>query len=154
MIVGSHRKPSVYRVKTPYKKIVKCIRYRDPMMLARSVLRAPTIGDATKKEVVKVVHQESAVLCFKGSPLRATSMDSLSTFEWRLLAKEAEKRAPTLTAIVAAVVNPLRKFRRKRPGRLSAVGTSLSILLREKCRSLCLPQTLNSVAMYVCRTCS
>ena len=50
--------------------------------------------------------------------------------------------------LVAAIVVPLRKFHRKRPGRLAAVGTGLSILLREKCRSLCLPQTLNSVVMY------
>ena len=45
-------------------------------------------------------------------------------------------------------MEPTIKFRRKRPSRLAAVGTGLSILLREKCHSLCLPQTLNSVAMY------
>ena len=97
MIVGSHRKPTVYRVKTPYKKIVKCIRYRDPVMLAWSVLKVPAIGDATKKEIMKVVKRESAVLCTKGSLLRATSAESLSRFRWSMLAKEAEKQAPTLT---------------------------------------------------------
>lgn len=50
--------------------------------------------------------------------------------------------------LVATIVEPLRKFHRKRPGRLAAVGTGVSILLPEKCCSLCLPQTLNSVVMY------
>ena len=66
-------------------------------MLAWSVLKVPAIGDATKKEIIKVVKRESAVLCTKGSLLQATSAESLSRFRWSMLAKEAEKQAPTLT---------------------------------------------------------
>ena len=117
-------------------------------MLARSVLKAPAISDATKKEVTKIVQKESALLCAKTSLLRVMSVEDLLRFRWSTFAREAEKCAPTLTAIVAAIVEPTIKFRRKRPSRLAAVGTGLSILLREKCHSLCLPQTLNSVAMY------
>ena len=65
-----------------------------------------------------------------------------------MLVREAEKCAPLITSILAAIVEPTIKFRSKRPGRLAAVGTGLSVLLREKCHSLCLPQTLNSVVMY------
>lgn len=145
MTVGSHKKTSVYRVRTPYKKIVKCIRYRDPSMLARCVLNAPAVSKATKREITK---KESALLCTKVSPLRVASAENLLRFNWSMLSREAEKCAPLITSILAAIVEPTIKFRRKRPGRLAAVGTGLSILLREKCHSLCLPQTLNSVVVY------
>ena len=94
------------------------------------------------------MQKESALLCAKTSLLQVMSVEDLLRFRWSTFAREAEKCAPTLTAIVAAIVEPTIKFRRKRPSRLAVVGTGLSILLREKCHSLCLPQTLNSVAMY------
>lgn len=146
VIVGSHKK--VYGVRTPYKKIVKCIRYRNPGMLARSVLKVPAVSDATKREFMKIVRKESALLCTKGSLLRVTSAESLLRFKWSMLAEQAEKYAPTLTSIVTAIVQPSRNFCRKRASRLAAVGTGLAVLLHEKCHSLCLPQTLNSIAMY------
>lgn len=72
-------------------------------MLARSVLKAPAISDATKKEVTKIVQKESALLCAKTSLLRVMSVEDLLRFRWSTFAREAEKCAPTLTAIVAAI---------------------------------------------------
>jgi len=60
-------------------------------MLARSVLKVPAIGDATKKESMKVVKRESAVLCTKGSLLRATSAESLSKVQMEHACKRSRE---------------------------------------------------------------
>ena len=142
-----------YNVKSPYKRIVKSLRYPRPVYTARKCIEVPALKKATLNEVLKVIKLESTALAKcqpKPSMLRVRSLKQLTTFKWSDLMTHLKQRAPTLLSIIeAAAKSPYRPSQLKKHTPLSsAVGMAACILLKQRCKHLCLLQVIISILLY------
>lgn len=101
-----------YNVKSPYKRIVKSLRYPRPGYTARKCIQVPALKKATLQEVLKVIKLESTALAKrqpKPSMLRVRSLKQLTTFKWSDLMTYLKQKAPTLLSIIEAAAKSLYK---------------------------------------------
>ena len=142
-----------YNVKSPYKRIVKSLRYPRPGYTARKCIQVPALKKATLQEVLKVIKLESTALA-KRRPkplmLRVQSLKQLTTFKWSDLTTYLKQKAPTLLSIIeAAAKSPYKPSQLKKHTPLSiAVGMAACILLKQRCKHLCLLQVIISILLY------
>ena len=132
-----------YNVKSPYKRIVKSLRYPRPGYTARKCIQVPALKKATLQEVLKVIKLESTALAKcrpKPSMLRVRSLKQLTTFKWSDLMTYLKQKAPTLLSIIEAAA--------KSPPLSIAVGMAACILLKQRCKHRCLLQVIISILLY------
>ena len=130
-------------MKSPYKQIVKSLRYPRPVYMARKCIEVPAMKKATFKEVLKVIKLESTALAkYQPKPwmLRVWSLKQLTTFKWSDLMTYLKQKAPTLLpSIEVAAKSPYKPSQLRKHTPLSnAVGMAACILLKQRCKHLCL----------------
>ena len=90
---------------SPYKRIAKALRYKQPAYTARTCLAVPSAKLEALKKVVSTVKLECRHLCqLKTNPsiMHIRSDDELKSFSWKAVTCELKQRAPTFLAVLQA----------------------------------------------------
>lgn len=133
-----------YLVRSPYKEVVKTIRYGRPKY---TVLKSPLLSDATVSEIKRVINHECELLCKKvpsPSYLRVSSIKTLSTFKWECLIEELRSSAPVLMSIISAGTQ---ESTEAKPN-VVAQCVMASLLLKHRCKHMCKVQMMVSILLY------
>ena len=136
-----------YQVTTPFRRMVKSIKYRKPQYTARTLLKAPALRDATLREVINVVKHECKTICRKSpspSLLHTTSVHSLKETDWAEIMHELHERAPIFTSILESASN----CSRAQTSQFPMLVMAAAILLKARSKKMCRVQTLVSSLLY------
>ena len=140
-----------YLLHSPYKQVVKTMRYKLPSYTARNILKSPSISDATVGEIKHIVNHECQQLC-KTTPtpscLRVTAVKDLSVFKWEHLVEELQNTAPVLTSLLYAAAG---ESTQAKPSEI-AVCVAASLLLRHRCQHICKLHLMVSSLLYAGHT--
>ena len=134
---------SNYYVRSPYKRVVKTMRYKMPKYTARSILKSG-LSNATLTEVNRIVQHECELLCKKiptPSYLRVSDIKDLSTFKWEVLMAEISSIAPTLTSILSAAAQ-------RSQSEIVHICMVVAVLLKFRCKHMCKVQLIVSTLLY------
>ncbi len=137
-----------YLLKSPYKGVVKSMRYKQPLYTARKLMKLPQLQRAILKEVLQVVNYECECLCKvvpQPSPLRLRSTNQLTHFSWQLLVDELREKAPVLTAILTSAARPTAS--KKEPSK-NIITAAASILLKGRSKRMTTIPTLVAAILY------
>ena len=137
-----------YSLHSPYKQVVKTMRYNRPNYTARSVLKSPSLNSATVDEIKHIVKHECEQLCKKTptpSYLRVAAVKDLSVFKWEPLVKELENTAPILTSVLYAAAE--KSTQATNPSEI-AVCMAASLLLKHRCQHMCKIHLMVSSLLY------
>ena len=136
-----------YLVHSPYKDVVKTLRYKRPKYTASCILKSPLLSDATVNEICCAVKHECALLCKKTpspSYLRVPAIKDLSTFQWESLIEELQSTAPVLMSVLSAAAQ---ESTEAKPN-VIAVCVAASLLLKHRCKHMCKVQMMASTLLY------
>ena len=127
-----------YRIHTPYKGVVKSLRYNT----ARTILRSSALHKPTITEISRAVKEECEKLC-KTKPFpskfRVKRTRDLVDMDWVSMQLEINRVAPVLTSVLtAAGSNPDPAF----------LCMICGILLKSRCKHMCKVQMLVSTILY------
>ena len=140
-----------YSLRSPYKQVVKTMRYNRPNYTARNILKSPSLSDATMDEIKCIVKHECEQLCKKTptpSCLRVAAVKDLSEFRWEPLVKELQNTAPVLTSVLYAAAE---ESTQAKPSEI-AVCMAASLLLRHRCQHMCKLHLMVSSLLYAGHT--
>ena len=136
-----------YSLHSPYKQVVKTMRYKRPNYTARNILKSPSLSNATMDEIKRIVKHECEQLC-KTTPtpscLRVAAVKDLTSFKWEPLVKELQNTAPVLTSVLYAAAG---ESTQAKPSE-SAVCMAASLLLKHRCQHMCKVQLMVSSLLY------
>ena len=120
---------------------------------ASAILKIKPVKEAIFGTFMKTLNDECSTLCKKisnnPSPFRTISATDLVKFTWRALIEELEVKAPTLLTNITSFSdhrNQTKSGPSHHPGICAAVG----VLLKERNREMCGPQSIVSLLMYLC----
>ena len=136
-----------YLVRSPYKQVIKTMRYNKPKYTARRILKSPKLNDATVDAIKQTVKHECELLCKKTpvpSCLRLSSIKDLSSFQWEALIKELQSTAPVLTSVLSAAAQVSMQTKPN----MMAVCVAASLLLKQRCIHLCKIHMIVSSLLY------
>lgn len=152
---------------TPFKRIGKTLRYKQPAYTARACLTLPAVQSEALRQTIAAVKRECMQLCQlkpRSSVLRVKSADELKSFSWKGVIQELRLTAPTFLAILQAAAQSFRpraprapKVVQKKKGRPSkhlqrardsVVGMAAAVLLKERNQQMCKPQAIVSTILY------
>ena len=107
------------------------------------ILKSP-IRDATVTEICKEVKKEVITIASRkyGDSLLRLGQMKLSQFSWKPIVKELQHDAPVLFSILSTVLCKNGKMK------LADIGFTASVLLKNYCTHLALPQAVISVILY------
>lgn len=136
-----------YLLHSPYKQVVKTMRYNRPNYTARNILKSPSLSDATVDEIKDIVKHECEQLCKKTpspSCLRVAAVKDLSLFKWEHLFEELRNTAPLLTSVLSAAAM---EATQAKPS-VTATCMAASLLLRHRCKHMCKIHLMVSSLLY------
>ena len=97
-----------FNVRSPYKQVIKSVRFQQPSYLARTAWKASALKSSFVRVVTNAISLECKQLC-RTSPssslLRTASVHKLLEFKWDAVLEELKTKAPTLLAILQAAGN-------------------------------------------------
>ena len=136
-----------YQVHSPYKRVVKTMRYNKASYTARKILKSAPLSNATITEIARTVKFECVKLCKtvpSPSNFCVKTTSDLLEFDWEPLLQELEKSAPVLTSILKAAAEG------STHGQLHPAGLVMaaSILLKSRCQRMCKVQMVVSSLLY------
>ena len=100
--IRSRRVVNKYIVHTPYKDVVKSMRYKRPAYTARKFLAMPKLKQESIKRMADGIDKECALFCAKNGSILTTAKSKYTQFNWDKLFTELESNAPTLLAMLKA----------------------------------------------------
>ena len=133
---------------SPYKSVVKSMRYKQPSYMARTLLKSPPLRQATLKEVVNTIKRECVSMCHrlpKPSVLRTGGTTTFKDFNWTIFLKELNAKAPTLLAVLKAACGCDDGSTQKA---LIPVEAAASVLLYTRSKHLCRVQSFVGSVLY------
>ena len=137
-----------YTICSPYKSVVKSMRYKNCDYTARKIMKSGKISQATVKQVGRLVGRECRLLCKaapnKKSDYRVKSIDDLLHLNFGSLADELQRKAPVLTSILKVAAE---NSSHRKPDN-SVICTVGGILLKSRCKHMCKLQMLISSLLY------
>ena len=144
--ITSRRIVRKYLLNSPYKRVVKSMRYKEPSYMARTLLKSPPLRQATIDEVVNTVKRECTSICRlrpKPSILRTGGTCVFRDFYWSSLLNELNSKAPTLLAVLKAASGCGSSQKSLIPLEVAAC-----ILLYSRSKHLCHVQTIVGGMLY------
>ncbi len=149
---------------SPYKKIVKTLRYKRGMYTARACLMVPEVKEEALQQILTAVRVECNHLCQKNprpSILRNGSTKELKAFSWKKVILELQRKAPTFLAVLQAAAQPRRRrllslarnsskknLQPRGAARDSTLVTAAAVLLKERCQPMSKVQTIVGTLLY------
>ena len=136
-----------YQVHSPYKRVVKTMRYNKASYTARKLLASATLCDATITEIAHTVKRECIQLCKtvpSPSNFCVKTTSDLLKFDWEPLLQELETSVPVLTSILKAAAEGSGHRKLDPAGLVMAA----SILLKSRCQRMCKVQMVVSSLLY------
>ena len=100
--IRSRRVVNKYIVHTPYKDVVKTMRYKRPAYTARKFLAMPRLKQESIKRMSDGIDKECTLFCTKNNSILATAKCKYTQFSWVKLFAELRSNAPTLLAMLKA----------------------------------------------------
>lgn len=125
-----------------YTNMVMSTRYRKSPYTARVALKS--LRGATLVEICKEVKKEVKTIASRkdGDSLLRLGQLQMSQFSWKPIVKELRRDAPVLFSVLSTALSKNGNVK------LADVGITASILLKNFCTHLALPQAIVSVILY------
>ena len=124
-----------YCVHSPYKRIVKSIRFKKPCYTAHTLFKS--LPNATLREVLNAVRRECESMCKvkPSSLLRSSSVAELKQMEWASILDELKARAPVLLSIITeAATSRSGSSRAPLP---TIIAMAVAIVLKSRSKNMC-----------------
>lgn len=137
-----------YRIISPFKRVVKTMRYRQVARTARSTFKAPELGRATLNALTNKVRRECRWMCNNlpsKSLFKNISTDTLKGFDIEALHKELVTKAPVLFAVLQAAGTPTHT---KKALQHNMTTMAAAVLLKARSQKMCMLQTLVGTILY------
>lgn len=136
-----------YSIHSPYKGVVKTMRYGRPKYTARHILKSPSLSDATVIEIKCIIGHECELLCKKtqSSYLRVLDIKDLCEFKWKSLIEQLQSTAPVLTSVISAAAT---RSSTENKSSMVAICVVAALLLKHRCKHMCKIQMIVSALLY------
>lgn len=114
--------------------------------IADECLSQPTIRKYLMKKVGILLRADLKAMCSNGadSILHSQKIPDLHSFSWVQLIRELEENAPTLLNVMQSMTYTCKP----RENREAVIGMCTAILLKFRCKQMCLIQKLVSLILY------
>jgi len=133
-----------YIVQTPYKGIVKTMRYKRPAYTARKFLTVPRLQQESVRRIADGVDKECALFCRKNGSILSNAKSRYTNFNWDLLLRELESNAPMLLAVLKAAS----KYDSSSEKSKIRLCTAASVLLFSRLQTLSIVQLFVGSILY------
>lgn len=136
-----------YNIHSPFKHVVKTMRYKQAPYTAKAMFKTKELKRATINLVASKVQQECASLCGRmpsKSLFKLSKLKQLKQFDLNALNSELASRAPVLFTILKAAAS---KSPKQTPRR-SMITMAAAVLLKARSQKMCMVQTLVSNILY------
>ena len=136
-----------YLIHSPYKEVVKSMRYNKLQYTARKILKSPEISKGMITQLTRTIKHECEMLCKvvpAPSLFRAKSTNDLLHLNWKPMIEELHRTAPVLIAILEGVAGGSNSKQ--------IIGMVAAILLKSRCKHMCKVQMVISSLLYAGHT--
>ena len=124
---------------------MQCTRYKRNPYVARTALRTKSIKKPVINSIRKLVSHECVRLCKKKNIIFRMNAIGRPLVKFKILIKELRRQAPLLFSIAKSASTGTKS--KKKPN-LNAAAMAAAVLLKERNKTMCSPQSIVSVLLY------
>ena len=146
--------PYTTNLSESYTRIGRALAGGHPESIVKAVLSHPDLQQITVTKVTDMLNAECSNLCKKDtatpSPFRKMTFDEMRQFNWNLLIKDLEAKAPVLFKMFYTVVShsDRRNQQKREATHHPAICTAVATLLKDRNREMGGLQTIVSLLLF------